>query len=44
MILTGAKIKEAVEAGKITIDPFDPENINPNSYDFRLGTCQTQVR
>lgn len=37
MILTGRKIEEEVEEGRITIDPFDRNNINPNSYDFRLG-------
>lgn len=26
-----------VEKGKITIDPFHEDQINPNSYDFRIG-------
>ncbi|WP_332757139.1 dCTP deaminase [Streptomyces sp. MT206] len=37
MILTKTAIREAVEAGDITIDPFDPELLNPNSYNYRLG-------
>ncbi|MDF1489391.1 dCTP deaminase [Tessaracoccus caeni] len=37
MILTGPKILEEVEAGRIVIEPFDPGQINPNSYDFRLS-------
>ncbi|MEW2582921.1 dCTP deaminase [Streptomyces virginiae] len=38
MILTGSAIRDAVEAGSITIDPFDPAMLNPNSYNYRLGT------
>lgn len=37
MILTGSKIKEEVENGKIVIKPFSEEQINPNSYNYRLG-------
>lgn len=37
MILTGSAIVEAVEAGRIVIDPFDLDQVGPNSYDFRLG-------
>lgn len=37
MILTGPKIKEEVESGKIIISPFDDNQLNPNSYDFRIG-------
>lgn len=37
MILTGAAITEAVRAGDIVIDPFDPGRVNPNSYNYRLG-------
>jgi len=37
MILTGDKIKEEVEKGKIIINPFSEKNLNPNSYNFRLG-------
>lgn len=38
MILTGSKIQEKVYAKEIIIDPFTPDQINPNSYDFRLGS------
>jgi dCTP deaminase len=37
MILTGAAILENVLAGRLTIDPFDPRSLNPNSYNYRLG-------
>ncbi len=37
MILTGSEIKRQVERGRIHISPFLEENINPNSYNFRLG-------
>ena len=38
MILTGSKIKEEIESGNITIEPFSPEQINPNSYNYRIGS------
>ena len=38
MILTGTKIKEGVKKGNITIEPFSLEQINPNSYNYRLGS------
>lgn len=37
MILTGPKIQQEVEKGTITISPFSSDQVNPNSYDFRLG-------
>ena len=37
MILTGRRILDAVAEGDITIDPFVPEHVNPNSYNYRLG-------
>lgn len=37
MILTGDKIKEEVKKGRIAIRPFSEKNLNPNSYNFRLG-------
>ncbi len=37
MILTGSAINSAVRGGAITVDPFDPRNLNPNSYNFHLG-------
>jgi len=37
MILTGPKIRQAVRRGEITIEPFDEHDLNPNSYNYRLG-------
>lgn len=37
MILTGSAIKDALEKGSITINPFLPGLMNPNSYNYRLG-------
>jgi dCTP deaminase len=37
MILTGSKIKEEVTRGTIRISPFSEEQVNPNSYNYRLG-------
>lgn len=37
MILTDAKIKEAIESGQIVIDPYDPKCLGTNSYDVHLG-------
>lgn len=37
MILTGPEIARQRHAGRITIEPFSPEQVNPNSYNFRLG-------
>jgi deoxycytidine triphosphate deaminase len=37
MILTGPEIIRQRERGAITIAPFDPARVNPNSYDFTLG-------
>lgn len=37
MILTGSEIMKEVKNGNIIIDPFDEKQVNPNSYNFRLG-------
>lgn len=37
MILTGSEIEKKVRSGSILISPFSEKQINPNSYDFRLG-------
>jgi dCTP deaminase len=37
MILTKQRIKEEVASGEITLEPFRPEQLNPNSYNYRLG-------
>lgn len=37
MILTGREIENQINKGSITIDPFDPARINPNSYNLSLA-------
>lgn len=37
MILTGPEIVAQVNKGRIRIEPFAPGQVNPNSYNFRLG-------
>lgn len=37
MILTGPEITAAAQDGRLTISPFEPEQVNPNSYNVRLG-------
>ena len=37
MILTGSEIKNQVKRKRIHISPFIEDNLNPNSYNFRLG-------
>jgi len=36
MILSGSAIEQACEIGNICINPFSPNQLNPNSYNFRL--------
>jgi rifampicin phosphotransferase len=36
MILTGDELTARVRTGDICIRPFIPDNVNPNSYNFRL--------
>lgn len=37
MILTGDEIKRMVASGQIVIEPFNAEQVEPNSYGCRLG-------
>lgn len=37
MILTGPEITAAVRDGRLRVSPFEPEQVNPNSYNVRLG-------
>jgi dCTP deaminase len=37
VILTGSDIHREVLAGRIHIDDYDPERVEPNSYGFRLA-------
>jgi len=38
MILTGNEIEKEVKRSKITIVPFNKVQVNPNSYNYRLGS------
>lgn len=37
MILSGSKIEKCVREKTIDIRPFNKSQINPNSYNYRLG-------
>jgi dCTP deaminase len=37
VILTGPEIIRQHQAGRIILDPFQPAQVNPNSYNYRLG-------
>lgn len=37
MILTGREIEKQIQNGAIEIDPFNPSQLNPNSYNLCLG-------
>jgi rifampicin phosphotransferase len=37
LILTGSEIERQWANGRITIEPFTADQVNPNSYNFRLG-------
>ena len=37
MLLTRSGILEAISTGHVAIEPFDESQLNPNSYDLRLG-------
>lgn len=41
--LSGKEINRQVEEGKIQIDPFNPKQTNPDSYDYRLGNVIRQL-
>src|ERR1700691_1093963 len=44
MILSDLSIKLAIGAGAIEIDPFNPDQINPASYDLTLGDSVTYYK
>ncbi|WP_432097285.1 dCTP deaminase [Streptomyces sp. bgisy100] len=41
MILTGPEITASACDGRLRINPFDAEQVNPNSYNVRLGATLT---
>lgn len=42
MILSGDEIKRQIESSAITVTPFEPEHINPNSIDLTMGDTLLQ--
>ncbi|MGC4900458.1 dCTP deaminase [Micromonospora echinospora] len=44
MILSGPEIRRQVERDGITVTPFDPEHLNPNSIDLTLGDTILRYR
>ena len=38
MILTGDEIRRMLEQNRLTIEPYDPAQIEPNAYGCRLGS------
>lgn len=44
MILTGDQIRREVSSGRIVIEPFTETQVNPNSYNYRLGTHYIALR
>jgi dCTP deaminase len=38
VILSDRSIREAIESGRIVIDPFDPDMVQPSSVDLTLGS------
>ena len=43
MILTGSEIKRQVKNGDIILEPFVPDLVNPNSYNYRLGNTLLEI-
>ncbi|CUX55226.1 Deoxycytidine triphosphate deaminase [Clostridium sp. C105KSO15] len=43
MILTGSEIKRNVSLGRIVIAPFNSKQVNPNSYNYRLGKSYIEL-
>jgi len=43
MILTGSEIKRQVKNGDIILEPFIPDLVNPNSYNYRLGDTLLEI-
>lgn len=44
MILTGSEIEKQVVSGKIKITPFSSNQVNPNSYNYRLNPVLLEVK
>jgi len=37
MILSGQKIKKELKKANITVEPYNDELLNPNSYNYQLS-------
>jgi len=44
VILNGKEIEEYRKQGKITIEPWNPDQLGPNSYDLTIGDKIKQVK
>lgn len=44
MFLSKEAILKAHKERRVVLDPFDPEQLNPNSYDVRLGPILKRVK
>lgn len=44
MILTDQQIRQAVEDGDIVIKPFDDKQVQPATYDLRVGEYGATTR
>jgi dCTP deaminase len=44
VILSGPEIRRQVERDSITVTPFDPDHLNPNSIDLTLGDTILRYR
>lgn len=44
MLLSGARIAQEVEAGRLIVEPFQRDQLNPNSYDLTLADCLVSYR
>jgi len=43
MILTGNEIEKEIIKGNIIVEPFIKDNMNPNSYNYRLGNILKEI-
>lgn len=43
MILTGSEIAKEIRRGNIEINPYNRNNINPNSYNYHLGNQLLEI-
>lgn len=39
MILSDRSIREAVQSGRLVVEPYDPSDVQPSSYDIHVGSA-----